>query len=250
MLTEERFAKILSILEKKGSVTAAQLMEELGASESTIRRDLNALDASGQLIKVHGGAMAKGGEYDTRDDEVELRRKRHIREKTAIANYAAGLIRDDDVVYIDAGTTTACMMDAGMNPRAVYITNAITHAKGLSAMGCRVYILGGEFKGVTEAIVGEEAVASLGKYNFTKGFFGTNGMTVKQGYTTPEIKEAMVKKKAMEHARECYVLADDSKFGGIAAITFGAFASATLVTTALPEDFRKQANIIVVESVK
>ena len=54
MLTEERFAKILSILESMGSVTVQQLMTELDASESTIRRDLNALDANGQLTKVHG----------------------------------------------------------------------------------------------------------------------------------------------------------------------------------------------------
>ena len=59
MLTEERFAKILSILESMGSVTVQQLMTELDASESTIRRDLNALDANGQLTKVHGGAILK-----------------------------------------------------------------------------------------------------------------------------------------------------------------------------------------------
>lgn len=54
MLTEERFAKILSILEHMGSVTVQQLMTELDASESTVRRDLNTLDANGQLVKVHG----------------------------------------------------------------------------------------------------------------------------------------------------------------------------------------------------
>lgn len=59
MLTEERFTRILSILESMGSVTVQQLMTELDASESTIRRDLNTLDANGQLIKVHGGAILK-----------------------------------------------------------------------------------------------------------------------------------------------------------------------------------------------
>ena len=55
MLTEERFAKILSILESMGSVTVQQLMTELDASESTIRRDLNALDANGQLTRFTVG---------------------------------------------------------------------------------------------------------------------------------------------------------------------------------------------------
>lgn len=53
---------------------------------------------------------------------------------------------------------------------------------------------------------------TLDKYNFTKGFWGTNGITVKNGFTTPEIKEAMVKKKSMENSKEKYILADDSKF--------------------------------------
>ena len=63
MLTEERFAKILSILEHMGSVTVQQLMTELDASESTVRRDLNTLDANGQLVKVHGGAILKNTVY-------------------------------------------------------------------------------------------------------------------------------------------------------------------------------------------
>ena len=70
MLTEERFAKILSMLESMGSVTVQQLMTELNASESTIRRDLNTLDASGQLTKVFGGAVSRNSVYSTRDDEV------------------------------------------------------------------------------------------------------------------------------------------------------------------------------------
>ena len=53
MLTEERFAKILSILERMGSVTVQQLMTELDASESTVRRDLNTLDANGQIGRAH-----------------------------------------------------------------------------------------------------------------------------------------------------------------------------------------------------
>ena len=76
----------------------------------------------------------------------------------------------------------------------------MTNAKRISDRGYTVYILGGEFKSTTEAIVGDEAVVTLDKYNFTKGFWGTNGITVKNGFTTPEIKEAMVKKKSMENS--------------------------------------------------
>ena len=208
MLTEERFAKILSILERMGSVTVQQLMTELDASESTVRRDLNTLDANGQLVKVHGGAILKNTVYSTIDDEVVHRKEQNREAKDKIARYAAGLITAEDFVYIDAGTTTERMIDYIANRQAVFVTNAIGHAKKLAEHGCKVYILGGEFKAVTEAIVGEEAVFTLDKYNFTKGFWGANGVSLQKGFSTPELKEAMVKRKSMENCRDCYILAD------------------------------------------
>lgn len=188
MLTEERFAKILSILERMGSVTVQQLMTELDASESTVRRDLNTLDANGQLVKVHGGAILKNTVYSTIDDEVVHRKEQNREAKDKIARYAAGLITAEDFVYIDAGTTTERMIDYIANRQAVFVTNAIGHAKKLAEHGCKVYILGGEFKAVTEAIVGEEAVFTLDKYNFTKGFWGANGVSLQKGFSTPELK--------------------------------------------------------------
>ena len=232
MLAEERFARILSILEESGSVTVAELMERLDASESTIRRDLNSLDARGQLIKVHGGAMMKdAASYRTQD------------EKVAIARYASHLISDYDVVYLDAGTTTELMIDPMLNRNAMYVTNAIGHARKLAALGCTIYLLGGEFKGTTDAIVGEEAVLSIAKYNFTKGFFGTNGVTVEQGFTTPEVKEALIKRRALAQTKDAYILADASKFGEISTVTFGDFADATVLTDQINKKYRDFSNI-------
>jgi DeoR family fructose operon transcriptional repressor len=101
-----------------------------------------------------------------------------------------------------------------------------------------------EFKSTTEAIVGDEAVVTLDKYNFTKGFWGTNGITVKNGFTTPEIKEAMVKKKSMENSKEKYILADDSKFSQVSSIKFADFEDAVIITNALSNDnYKKYKNI-------
>ena len=245
MLTEERFAKILSILESMGSVTVQQLMTELNASESTIRRDLNALDANGQLTKVHGGAILKTMAYSTKDDNVVSRKEKNRDAKNKIAKYAAEQIAPGDFVYLDAGTTTELMIEYITSHQAVFVTNAITHAKKLAQKGCTVYILGGEFKTVTEAIVGEEAVSSVEKYNFTKGFWGANGISMQRGFSTPELKEALVKKRSMENCRECYILADDSKFNQISSVTFAPFESAKVITTGLTKPaYRKCKNVI------
>lgn len=249
MLTEERFARILSILESMGSVTVQQLMAELDASESTIRRDLTALDAKGMLNKVHGGATLKNATYSTMDDNVLIRKNKNAGEKEIIGRYAASLIQSGDFVYLDAGTTTECMIDYIECKDVIFVTNAITHAKRLAERGHIVYILGGEFKAVTEAIVGEEAVTTLDKYNFSKGFWGTNGISIAKGFSTPEVKEALVKKKSMENCKERYILSDESKFSKISSVTFADFESATVLTTGLKQkDFLKYKNVVNIEA--
>ena len=232
-----------------GSVTVQQLMTELNASESTIRRDLNALDANGQLTKVHGGAILKTMAYSTKDDNVVSRKEKNRDAKNKIAKYAAEQIAPGDFVYLDAGTTTELMIEAMIpfikETQAVFVTNAISHAKRLAERGFTVYLLGGEFKAVTEAIVGEEAVAALEKYNFTKGFWGANGVSLQKGYSTPELKEAMVKKKSMENCKERFVLADESKFNQISSVTFAPFEGATVITTGLSlPAYKKYKNVI------
>lgn len=247
MLTEERYAKILSILESMGSVTVQQLMTELNASESTVRRDLAELDGQKQLTKVRGGAMVRNTIYSTTDDAVMSRKGQHAQAKERIARYAAGLIEPDDFIYLDAGTTTERIIDYLSSKQTVFVTNAVMHAKRLSEKGYTVYLIGGEYKGVTGAIVGEEAVNSVEKYNFTKGFWGSNGISIQRGFSTPEIKEALVKKRSMENCKKRYVLADESKFNQISSVTFAPFDSATVITTGnLPLVFQKRGNILLI----
>ena len=120
--------KILDILDSMGSVTVQQLMDELDTSESTIRRDLVAMDKKGYLTKVHGGAIANNTNIHTQDEKVINRLKQNRSEKEQIARYAASLIVDNDFVYIDAGTTTAVMIDYITAKNVVFVTNSLTIA--------------------------------------------------------------------------------------------------------------------------
>ena len=78
MLGEERQQAILAAVEQRHSVSVQELMQLLDISESTIRRDLNALDKEGRLVKVHGGAMAIGGSFHVKDDAVEYRKEGQV----------------------------------------------------------------------------------------------------------------------------------------------------------------------------
>ncbi|MBP3915314.1 MULTISPECIES: DeoR/GlpR family DNA-binding transcription regulator [unclassified Clostridium] len=250
MLSEERHKLILEKLERESVVYLNDLVKYLNTSESTIRRDLTALDKAGLLKKVHGGATSlKEISINTTDDIVENRQSLNIDEKLKIAEYAASLIEDNDLVYIDAGTTTELMINFISNTKAVFVTNGIVHARKLIKKNCTTYILGGELKLTTEAIVGAETVNSLRKYNFTKGFFGTNGVDIDRGFTTPDVKEAMVKEEALHRSRKRFVLCDQSKFDEISSITFADIKDAKIITTNLENNrYKHQTEILEVES--
>ena len=235
MLAEVRMETILAELDKEQAVSVAHLCQVTGASEATIRRDLNELARRGKLNKVHGGALPIREEFRGEEPNMDVKRQLHTPEKIRIAKYAAGLITDDDVVYLDAGSTVMHMVDHIQAPNAIFVTNSVECAMRLPRRGLRAYVLGGVIKPGTLAVIGSEAVAGIKKYNFTKTFLGTNGIAVEPGFTTPDPEEAMVKSAAAAHARETWVLADSSKFGTITAASVLPLSGARIVTDLLDD---------------
>ncbi len=250
MLSEERQGKIVSLVNENKSMSIQMLMKALDASESTIRRDLGELDEKGLLEKVYGGAVAKNQIFSGKDETVKIRMELNREAKISIARYAASLINDDDFVYIDAGTTTEFMIPFITAKKATFVTNGFSHARKLSEAGFVTYILGGEVKFPTEAVVGEEAVLMLFKYHFTKGFWGTNGISHSSGFSTPDVKEALIKQMSMSRTREKYILGDASKFSQISCVNFAEFSDATVITTELGNElstYRSYSNIVEVK---
>ncbi len=244
MLTKQRYDLILKLLEEHKSVTVTELKELLHTSESTVRRDIVALDQAGKLTKVFGGAVALEQPVMTYEPTVEQKRDVKVEEKQRIAAYAAALVEQDEFVYLDAGTTTGYMIPHLEGRTVAVVTNAVAHARQLAKLGVRVYLVGGELKSATEAVIGSQAVEMLQNYHFTKGFFGANGIAQKAGFTTPDANEAQVKKAAMRQCRECYVLADASKFDCVSSVTFAGFSGAKIITEELREGYQDCENII------
>ena len=167
MLTQERYQAILQILNEKNAVTVSELTQLLDTSESTIRRDLTALDEMGKLNKVFGGATSVKQTSGILEDNVSNRETVMSEEKNLIASYAAKLINDNDFVFIDAGTTTSRLVDYITNDKATYVTNGIPHARKLLQKGFTAYMVGGKIKPVTEAVIGSEGIRSIANFNFT-----------------------------------------------------------------------------------
>ncbi len=244
MLTHERHECILELLKTKRNVTVTELTKEFDASESTIRRDLVALNEQGLLKKVHGGATAIDNSYQMNEPDVATKAIQNVDEKVLIGRYAASLIKDDDFVYIDAGTTTESMIDYINNSKAIFVTNGIAHAKKLLNKGCKTYVIGGEIKSSTEAIVGADGLNNLAKYNFTKCFVGANGFTHDKGFTTPDTEEALMKTEAIERSFISYVLADHSKAGIVCAVSFADIDQACIITDYVDDERIKESTIV------
>lgn len=238
MIAEERLSRIVEMVTRRGTASVADLAEAFGASESTIRRDLDKLNEARRLVKVHGGATALESPTVTRDLSLGERTVMNVEEKRAIGAHAATLVGPDDFVYLDAGSTVEQLVVCVTETRALYATDSVSHALKLAAKGCQVIVLGGELKSVTEALVGPDALATIERYHFTLGFWGANGITPDAGFTTPDRNEAMVKQASMERTARRYVLADASKLGRMSLVEFAPFPSATIVTCGdVPEEY-------------
>lgn len=235
MLAEVRMEAILAELDKEQAVSVAHLCRVTGASEATIRRDLNELARRGKLNKVYGGALPIREKFQTDELDMDTKRQLHQEEKMRIARYAASLITDDDVVYLDAGSTVMYMVEHIQAAKATFVTNSVECALRLPKRGLRTYVIGGVLKPGTLAIIGGEAMEGLKKYHFTKAFLGTNGIAIGPGFTTPDPEEAMVKAAAAAHAREIWVLADSSKFGAITAAAFLPLEGAGIISDRLAD---------------
>jgi len=226
MLTHERRKIILEYISEHGSA------------------GVTALSRLGRINKVHGGATAVAEEFLNREDVINVKVSKNYEEKSRIARYAAELINDDDYVFIDAGSTTFLLAGFIENRRASFVTNGVEQAKALAANGCKVTLLGGELKASTEAIIGSQTATDLQRYNFSKAFIGANGVTLKQGYTTTDVSEAVIKAIAIERSFVSYVLADSGKFGKVSAVTVAPLETSCIICDSCPDAEIKKKTVV------
>lgn len=244
MLSEERKVLILDYINNNKAVSTTELMIKFDASEATIRRDLTEMDKKGLISKVHGGAVSIQSQIVS-DYNMSEREDRNIDEKIAIAKYAASLISNNDLVFLDAGTTTSHIIDYIEATNVSFVTNAIGHAQKLAAKGYTVYITGGKLKSLTEAIVGGDAYEFIMKYNFSIGFFGTNAISKEHGFMTPDPEEAKIKECAITHTLSPYVVCDHAKFDLTAPVKFADYDKACIITTGnIPKVYKKDKTVI------
>ena len=244
MLKEARFNTILEAVNERKYVSLHVLMELTGSSESTIRADLVELAKAGKLIRLRGGAQAINDETFSYELSLEDKMSIQFSEKRLIAQKAATFIKPRMVVYLDAGTSTHALADEINVPGLQIVTNSIHVARKVISKGYKAYVIGGEFKASTDAFIGPMAQEILSRFHFDIGFFGTNGVHLTQGCTTPDVEEAAIKQKAMGQCKEAYILADATKFDVVTSVRFHDFDPTHIITDEIKKDEYKNLGIL------
>ncbi len=188
----------------------ADLCQETGASEATIRRDLNELDRQGKLSKVHGGAVLPKDEFQSQEPDILTKSQLNVEQKQRIARYAAAQVNDDDFVLYRRGHHHSSLMAGSPdgNSRAAYVTTALARARkaGKPRADCRVDVAwAGSFQSrPPRRLVGAAAtgrsIAALQLH--ARSFIGANGVRPRcRACTTPEASEAAVQAEALSRWR-------------------------------------------------
>ncbi|MEN8173211.1 MAG: DeoR/GlpR family DNA-binding transcription regulator [Chloroflexota bacterium] len=193
----------------------ADLSEMLNASEATIRRDLEKLEETGFLERTHGGAVLS--QRLSREPEYQNRLLDSPDAKRLLGKYAAALVEDGDVVFINGGTTTTeIIRHIRPNADITVITNNVFAAMEINHLGFELILLGGIYQPVSLSVGGNFAVENLKQVYADKTFIGVDGISLKYGCTFPTSVEAQVVRTMMDRTRgHVYVVADHTKWGTV-----------------------------------
>jgi len=216
LFIEERQDKIVKYIEKVEKATIEDIMSLLKISRSTVRRYLIDLERKNLIIRTRGGALKK--KYFKYEFSLNEKKDLNLDKKKKIAQIAKRFINEGDIIYISGGTTTLELAKILFDIKDLIVfTNAINILLELANnSGIEIKLVGGDFRKKTFSMVGQEAINYLDRYNFDKAFVGVNGISVSEGFTTPNELEAIVDGEVIKRSKESFILADETKFGAVA----------------------------------
>ena len=227
LLVEERRRKILDLLEKEGRVTVNDLVDRFDVSSVTMRADLDLLAEEGALIRSHGGAVRRLD--PVQDYSVAFKETIHHAEKVRIGHAAAVLLKANQTVILDSGTTTLQVARHIKQLKAkgiTVITNALNIANELAdAPNLSLIMIGGILRQLSNSFVGPQAERMLGALHADHLFLAVDGLDLEIGPTTPDILEAQLNSLMITISNEVTIVADSSKIGRRSLSTIGSLSA-------------------------
>lgn len=213
LIPAQRRERIQEFLEEHKIAPNAELSAILGVSDATVRRDLEWMESEGILYRTHGGAILS--QHLNLEPEYKQRAQTKVEEKKAIGHLAATLVEENDIIFVNSGSTTTQFIRQLPTDRGItVVTNNVNAAVELGESKLNIIILGGEFQPTSISVTGRFAINNLNQIYADKAFLGVDGITVHHGFTVPSNAEADLMKLMAERTNgRKYVLSDHSKWG-------------------------------------
>ncbi len=214
MLAETRRRRLIELITQQGYATLDELVRGLAVSESTIRRDLEALDLAGSIKRTHGGAICTGESRSM--PAFDERTGTAAGEKRAIGLAAAALIEDGDTVLLDGGTTTLEIARALVGRPVQVVTNSLPIAQLLASnQQTELILIGGYVYPRTGVALGPLAIATMETIRVRKAVLGAGGI-VPEGIYNSNSLLVETERQMMSCGQEIIIVADHTKFGRLA----------------------------------
>ncbi len=238
MIEKERHETILRLLDLHAYTNIHDVVEATGASEATIRRDFVKLEESGKLLRVRGGVerVADGEERNGSEPPLDRRMSINREKKRRIAKAAAALIKPNDTIIIDGGSTTYHIAEYISLHSIRVVTNSFAIAEHLvNHSDCEVVLPEGTVNPKSKLILNNLMADPFSNYHAAIVFMGIKGIT--DSVLTNEDPLLIQSERAMTgHAEKLIILADESKFNTVAGLTLYPVEKAYAIITTTEAD--------------
>lgn len=212
LLPADRHRRIVSLVNREGSVRAVDLARLFSVTQETIRLDLEKLEAEGLLLRRHGGAVTLHSPHV--ETPFSERRVALAEEKTAIAREALHEIVEGDTILLDASSTAWQVARLLPDMPLTVLTPAIKVVMELAnRRNVHIISIGGTLLAPSLSFVGPLAERSIREYHVDKLFLSCSGLDFTYGLTEAHEWQAMLKQRMIEHSDRRILLVDHSKFG-------------------------------------
>ena len=239
-----RHIHILDLLRDQGSVRVEDLSLDLGVSDVTIRRDLDYLNEKGLLLRTHGGANTVPARKEVlAESGFSEKGTVNVAEKQRIGERCAELIKPNEIIFLNSGSTALFLLQAITERHVRVITNNAAAIQCTIEPSVEVMYLGGEYREQSRSFVGEFALNTIRDIYSHHSVLGTNGISIDRGITTTVYQECAINQAMIENTQgKVIVIADHTKLGRVSNFVSAPLSAIDILITdtQCPAEFRSE----------
>ncbi len=233
--TAAREELLMSQLHKRGKMSIKDITQCFNVSEPTARRIATSLAEKNKVLRTHGGIRyIPGSEFEYSFDTLE---NKFVEEKRKIGKYASSLIKDNDIIFLEAGTTiqhlSMALAERLRNKELknlIIFTNSLNNLNFLSSL-CKVTVIGGEYRPERRDFSGYISEKMLKYLSFSCCFLGADAIDLNEGIMASDIETVRFDELLVTRSEKSIILADSSKFNRLSFVSYASINEISMIVT-------------------